>query len=191
MKNTIIACDDGYFPPFFKGRKGKTVLVCVKTVNNTYVAGLAFKRVVIDGRETTLTIIELVETLKPGGTILLDGITYAGFDVADALLIHKETHLPVIAVQQYPLNLDRIKQSLQKHFPDWQERYEIIKNIYRNMYPLSTRWKTIQFSPYGINPKEASKLLIQTMIYSPIPEPLRIADQIASQLSRLVIRENM
>ncbi|ADI31155.1 DUF99 family protein [Staphylothermus hellenicus] len=190
MKNTIIACDDGYFPQFFKGRKGRTVLACIKTRNNSFIVGIAFKRIIIDGRETTPTITDLVKSLKPCKAVLLDGITYAGFDVADAMQIHEETQVPVITVQQYPLNLERIKYSLRKHFPDWTKRYEVISRIYRNMYPLSTRWKTIEFSPYGMSPKKASKLLLQTMIYSPIPEPLRIADHIASQISRLILRNN-
>ncbi len=187
----IEAFDDGYFPIEYKSRRGNTVLLGVKTIDSKQVIGVTYTRIPVDGLETTDKIIESVKTLGTPDLILLDGITYAGFDIADPERIYYETETPVVTIQQYPLDLDRIKYSLIKHFPDWRIRYSVIERTYKRMYPLNTVWKTIFFAAYGISVKYVGNILRKLMIYSPIPEPLRIADKLASQFSKLFIRINI
>ncbi len=181
----IIAFDDGFFPPEYKARRGKTLLLGVETKDTTCIIGLAYKWILVDGRETTSTIIELTNLLKPVDLVLLDGITYAGFDVVEPWRIHSETNVPVVVVQQYPLNLERVKRALYKHFKDAEERYKVIEYIASRYKYMDTPWKTIQYYVY---PEEKDELIIKalrkTMIYSPIPEPLRITHQIASTITK-------
>lgn len=178
----ILAFDDGYFPPSYKARRGKTLLVGVYTSKKTIIEAIAYKLVTVDGRETTGAIIEIAKYL-PGSTILLDGITYAGFDVVDPNMIHNSTGATVVVLQQYPLNLSRIKTALEKHFEDHEERYMVIEETYKKMRYLQTPWKTIQYYVVPETPG-ITKLLRELMIYSPVPEPLRIAHIVASTTSR-------
>ena len=108
----------------------------------------------------------------------------------DADQVYSETGIPVIVYQQYPLDLDRVRTALQKHFPDWKQRYNVIEKIYKKMNYYPTRWRPILFYNVGINGEDAIYYLEKTMIYSPVPEPLRLADQIASTISRLCITSN-
>jgi len=186
----IIAVDDGFFPTQYKSRKGKTLLLGIKTINIYHIVGLAYTNILVDGLETTNKTCRLIKLLGEANIVFLDGITYAGFDVVDADQVYSETGIPVIVYQQYPLDLDRVRKALQKHFPDWKQRYNIIEKIYRKMNYFPTSWRPILFYNIGISREDAIYYLEKTMIYSPVPEPLRLADQIASTISRLCIINN-
>ena len=190
MNIEIIAIDDGFFPTQYKGRKGKTLLLGIKTINIYHIVDLAYTSILVDGLETTNKTCRLIKLLGEANIVFLDGITYAGFDVVDADQVYLETGIPVIVYQQYPLDLDRVRKALQKHFPDWKQRYNVIEKIYRKMSYYPTRWRPILFYNVGVNREDAIYYLEKTMIYSPIPEPLRLADQIASTISRLCIINN-
>ena len=180
----IAGFDDGFFPAYYKSRKGYTILAGVKTSNLYILSGVGFTQVLVDGRETTEKIVSLSRILRPD-VIFLDGITYAGFDVADPDAIYSSTGFPVITVQQYPLNISRIRKALENNFEDFRERLEVILRIWNKFNYLDTPWKMVQFYAVGISLEKALAILRSTMIYSPVPEPLRIAHMLASAVSRM------
>lgn len=188
-----LAFDDGYFPPTYKARRGKTTLLGVLTrIDETHnLLNVFYTTQYVDDLKTTQNIIQIVNTYCKsfnGLVILLDGITYCGFDVADPDEIYSETGFPVITVQQYPLDLNRIYVSLKKHFIDYEKRFAVIKRVSMKYVFLSTPWKTIQFYAIGIPVEEARFIIVKSMIYSPVPEPLRIAHMLASELARRQIK---
>uniref|UniRef100_A0A7C4D6Y1 UPF0215 protein ENT92_00410 n=1 Tax=Staphylothermus marinus TaxID=2280 RepID=A0A7C4D6Y1_STAMA len=179
----IQAFDDGYFPVQYKGCRGKTIITGVET-KGFQINKVCWKPVTVDGRETSSVVIELSKLMGSPDLLILDGITYAGFDTADPDEIYLNTNTPVVVVQQYPLDLDNIREALYRNFSDADERYSVIKKVVDKFQYLDTPWKTIQFYATGIELDKARIILLKTMIYSPIPEPLRIAHSIASILSR-------
>lgn len=188
--NIITGFDDGFFLPCFKGRKGRTLLVGI-SVDEDYpfeIKTLTYNYVLIDGRETTRSIIRQLKYHGKPKLLLLDGITYAGFDVVDPMVIYYETGIPVVVIQQYPLDLKRIKKALSKNFNDWIDRFRIIEKIVSKYVYLQTRWKVIQYYSLGLKREEIENILRKIMLYSPIPEPLRLAHIIASNISRKLYR---
>lgn len=188
-----LAFDDGYFPPTYKSGRGRTILlgVLVGSEKVHSLLDIFYTTQYVDDLKTTQNIIQIVNTYCKnfnGLVILLDGITYCGFDVADPDEVYSETGFPVITVQQYPLDLDRIYVSLKKHFIDYEKRFTIIRRVSMRYIFLSTPWKTIQFYAVGISVEVARSILIKSMIYSPVPEPLRIAHMLASELARRQIK---
>lgn len=184
MLNTSIeAYDDGYFPPHYKGGRGSTYVVGVEVRNLTDTSKIAWSLVTVD-QNTTMNAIVNISRFLNGELILLDGVTYAGFDVVDPVYIYRATGKGVIVIQTHSLNLDKIKKALQKHFTDWNERYRVIEYTYRKMVYVETPWRTIRVYAEGIDLGYAIDIVRGSCIYSPIPEPLRIADKIASALSR-------
>jgi len=183
----IEAYDDGFFPVGFKGGRGYTYIAGVETSGESSILDIAVSRVIVDGRGTQRVITEMSRLLG-GEVILLDGVTYAGFDVVDPFMLHEETGKPVIAVQLYPIDIDRIKAALAKHFTDGMERFRIISQYYSRLAPVETAWRRIHVAPVGIGLEDAAMVIRNTCIYSPVPEPLRIADWIASSLSRALVR---
>ncbi len=181
----VTGFDDGFFPPEYKGGKGKTLIVGVSVEkDNMRIKTLTHNLITVDGRETTRCIIDQVRYHEETELILLDGITYAGFDVVDPDTIYHEVGVPVATIQQYPLDLKRIKKALSKNFNDWTERYTVIEKIASKYVYLETRWKIIQYYVVGLERDKLEKILRKTMIYSPVPEPLRLAHLIASCISR-------
>lgn len=179
----ILAIDDGYFQPSFKSRRGYTYLVGVLYVN-ARIELLLLDKILIDGLEATGRVIDFLKICSKPEVLMLDGVTYAGFDVVDVDKVYNETGVPVVVIQQYPLNLARVKKALETNFSDCNYRYEVIRRNAVRMKPYVTRWKTILVATLGLSREQTTRVLEETMIYSPVPEPLRIAHQIASTISR-------
>ena len=78
MNMKIIAVDDGFFPTQYKGRKGKTFLLGIKTINIYHIIDLAYTSIFVDGLETTSKTCRLIKLLGEANIVFLDGITYAG-----------------------------------------------------------------------------------------------------------------
>lgn len=184
---SVEAFDDGFFPLGFKGRRGRTLLVGVEVDSGGWIKRIGARSIIIDGREATESIIEL-SRLFEGSAIFLDGVTYAGFDVADPYLVHEATRKAVIVVQQYPLNMESIRRALLKHFDDGEERLRVIERVKSEMRPLATPWKIIYVFALGLSAPEAFDLTRKWCIYSPVPEPLRVADKLSSLFSKEVLR---
>lgn len=182
----IEAYDDGYFPPAYKARRGRTVIVGITVEKPPVIRSAGYVAVTVDGRESTGSVISLSKILG-GDLVMLDGITYAGFDIVDPYLVHEATGKPVIVVQYAPLDPGKIKHALFSHFVDAEERYRVIEKALLEYKPVSTPWRTVRLLPVGISFEEAVKLVRSYCVYSPIPEPLRIADKLASQISKLLL----
>ncbi len=185
LRSRIVGFDDGYFPPEYKGGRGRTIVLGVYTLDGYIITGLGYRWVLVDGRETTHAIIDILKSMNKPDLVLLDGVTYAGFDVVEPWTIHDETHTPIAVIQQYPLNIDRIRSALERHFRDAYERFNTIYRVYNGFKYLDTPWKTIQYYIYPED-LDVSDELRRLMIYSPIPEPLRIAHMIASLITRRI-----
>lgn len=181
----LLGVDDGYFPPSFKSRRGYTILVGVLYRDGT-IESIMYDKVLIDGDSTTESIISFVKQCGEAGAVVLDGVTYAGFDVVDIFSIWRETGVPVIVVQQYELDLNRVEKALVKNFVDYERRFRIVEEAVKLMKPYRTRWKTIHVANLGLDERSTIEYLEKTMLYSPIPEPLRIAHHLASIISRKI-----
>ncbi len=180
------AYDDGYFPYYFKARRGLTYIAGVEVEDAYIPRRVAIGVVRVDGGDTHKVIREMSSSME-GDVILLDGVIYAGFDVVDPHDLHNSTGKGVVVIQLFPLHLERIKRALQEHFDDWSERFSIISSVYNKMIRVETPWRLIEVYSVGLEFREVLGVLRETCIYSPNPEPLRIADKIASAISRLYV----
>ena len=185
-----IGIDDGFFPLHYKEDRGRTVLVGVLCSGLTPI-DIAVEGVTVDGLDGTDAAINvlkrLTRQLREGGedaVIFIDGVTAAGFNVIDPLKIHEHFHIPVVTVFKHPLNLERIEDALRKHFPDWSVRLNIIRSVYGSSRKVNTMWRELRLSCFGIDCFKAASLISRLQSMSPLPEPLRLADIIASGLTR-------
>ena len=179
----VLAVDDA---PHSKQRAGeKTLLVGIVYRGSKFFDGAVFAEVTIDGLDATESIAGMLKALARDDirVILLDGITYAGFNVVHLPELHRLTGLPVIAFLDHYPDLERIKRALIKHFPDWEERYQRILSAGR-IWSLRVHGTTKYFQVAGIEPLIARKLLRRLCVLGPIPEPLRVANLLASSLGR-------
>ena len=173
----IIAWDDG---PFKFKSKGKDILIGVIFRGGHFVDGLLKTEVEIDGRDATDKIVEkiLKTRHKDLRIVMLDGITFAGFNTVDIKKIYNKTRLPVIVVNRKEPNLKKFIAVL-KGMKDYESRLKCVENA-GPIYHLNVKDKRIYFQSYGITKGDAEKMIKETSTMSLIPEPLRVAHLIAT-----------
>ncbi len=189
MSLITVGVDDGFFPHEFKELRLKTILVGVLCVGKTP-RSVKINTVTVDGSDGTLKTREVVEELMnevgvPSiNAIFLDGVTIAGFNYVNPIELHEHLRTPVIVIFKTELKLDRIRRALVKHFSDWRARYEVIEENYVRSQEVLTLKKRLRVVSYGLNLSEVSRLVSALQCMSASPEPLRIADLVASELTR-------
>lgn len=183
----VIAVDDGYFPVEYKGCRGYTVLLAIRYIVERHsVEGIAYTYILVDGVDATEKACRLIEALssRDVDTVILDGVTYAGFNYIDPYTLYKTVGIPVIVFYRHALDISRIRNALYKNFRDAEKRYSVIEKTLENRCTFATKWGIYSYTPVGIPVDKARDILYKTQLYSPEPEPLRIADKLASLTAR-------
>ena len=112
--------------------------------------------------------------------VMLDGITYGGFNVVDIEELYRETGIPVIVVMRAYPDFEKIRAAL-RHFSDGEVRWDIIKKAGKIEKLVTEKNRTpIYIQKAGIGVKSVEKIVRLTSIRSNIPEPLRVAHLIAT-----------
>ncbi|NWF87432.1 DUF99 family protein [Candidatus Bathyarchaeota archaeon] len=178
----VLGVDDGIFVPH---SKGLVPVVGVVFRGGYWLDGVMHTKIKVDGFDATAKIASMILNsphYKQLRVIMLNGITFAGFNVADIKKLNMKTKLPVVAVTREKPNFAEIREAL-KNLPKSEERWKSIKNAGETIkvYTRTKREKVyMQYS--GICEEDAKKILRLTSTRSNIPEALRVAHLIASGL---------
>lgn len=178
----ILGIDDG---PFNFRKDKKAVIIGVMFRGGLFMDGIMKREVEVDGMSITQTIIDMLKTTrhKDLRVIMLDGITYAGFNIVDIKKIFKETHIPVIVVVRRHPDFEKIKNAL-KNFADFEERWKLIEGAGKprkiKVRSIDGRQGFIYMQKCGVNLKDAKEIVKISTTRGLIPEPIRIAHIIAS-----------
>ncbi|NPA86261.1 MAG: DUF99 family protein [bacterium] len=178
----VLAVDDS---PHKENEKS-TWLVGVVYRGKESFDGLKISTITVDGLDATEKIAELYFSFSRNDirVVLLDGITYAGFNIVDLPALHEKIGLPIIAFVDHLPSKQRMLAALQKHFADWQERWRRIEAAGK-LYPMRIGQAVRYFQCAGISPREAKLLLRKIILYGAIPEPLRVANLIARAIGEM------
>ncbi len=174
----VIGFDDG---PARRGDK-ESVLAGVVIRGKEYVDRVLTAKINVDGTDATEKILELVRKPKHKGQLLaifLNGISFAGFNLADIKKISEDSHLPVIAAMKNP-NASRFRAVASK-FADKEARLKIIENA-GEIHALKIGKNTTYFQCAGIAPKDAEIILRNSIVRATVPEAVRIAHLVAGAL---------
>jgi endonuclease V-like protein UPF0215 family len=142
--------------------------------------GVLRSEITRDGMDATEVIIRMVRNSKyftQIRVIMLDGVTYAGFNPVDIPLMFKETGLPIIVFMRTKPDFEKIRRAL-LHLPENEKRWEIIQRGGTIYEGNGDNPFCIQFC--GIDKDSAFKIVRMTTTHSNIPEPLRAAHLIAT-----------
>jgi endonuclease V-like protein UPF0215 family len=180
----VLGVDDGVFVPRTKG--------VADIVGVVYRGGYSFEgimrtEITIDGLDATEKIAEMIENspyYKELRVVVLDGVTFAGFNVVDIAKLSRKVDLPVIAVVREKPDMREIRGALE-NLPDFEIRWQAMKNAGKIM-EVQTRSgeNPVYMHITGILREDAEKIMKKTSIQSNIPEALRVAHIIASGLTR-------
>jgi len=183
----IIGWDDAPFT----FRDKKTVIIGTVFRGGSWMDGVVTSEIEIDGLDSTRKLIRAVNGTphkKQLKVIMLDGITFGGFNIVDLGKLNDETGLPVIAVVREKPDLDSIRSALSK-FDDSDRRWKLIEkagelNSLDVRNPKTGKIKKIWFQNRGIEADAARSVIRISSTRSFIPEPLRVAHLIGHGLGR-------
>jgi len=180
----VLGIDDGIFVPH---TKGTIDVIGVVYRGGYWLDGVMRTEVTIDGMDATEKIAAMIkkspyyEELR---IVILNGITFAGFNVVDINKLFKTVNLPVIAVTREKPDLEKIKKALE-NLPECERRWQTIENAGK-IIAVQTRntEEAVYMQIAGVSREDAEKILKSTSTRSNIPEALRVAHIIASGLTQ-------
>jgi len=179
----VLGIDDGFFIPH---SRGFAPIIGVVFRGGYWLDGVMHTRVEVDGLDATDKIASMIINSphsKQLRVIMLNGVTFAGFNVVDIRDLNLKTKLPVIAVTRGKPDFSEIYKAL-KNLPDSKERWETIKGTGKP-FMVNTRSKSakVYVQACGIFEEDVREIVKVTSTRSDIPEPLRVAHLIASGTS--------
>ena len=179
----VLGVDDGAFTPH---ANAWVPVVGVVFRGGYWLDGVMCTKITEDGFDATGKISSMITNsphYKQLRVIMLNGITFAGFNVVDINLLKTKTKLPVIAVARKKPNLPKIREALM-HLPESDKRWRIVINA-GELTEVTTRSEKEKIYVHiaGVSEEDAIKVLRLTSTRSNIPEALRAAHLIASGIS--------
>jgi len=180
----VLGVDDGVFVPH---SKGVATVVGVVYRGGYWLDGVMRTEVEIDGMDATEKIASMITTSSHYDqlrVVMLNGVTFAGFNMVDIKKLFERVRLPVITVTREKPDLDDIRRAL-RNLPEYENRLEAMENAGK-LIEVHTRdaEQAVYVQIVGISEKDAEKILKSTSTRSNIPEALRVAHIIASGLTR-------
>jgi len=180
----VLGVDDGFFIPH---TKGTVDVIGVVYRGGYWLDGVMRTEVTIDGMDATEKIASMIKESPHYDqlrVVVLNGVTFAGFNVVDINELRKRVNLPVIAVTREKPNFAEIKKALE-NLPERERRWKAIENA-GNIIKVKTRntEEAVYMQIAGVSQKDAEKILRITSTRSNVPEALRVAHIIASGLAR-------
>jgi len=173
----ILGVDDA---PFHSHTTEEVMLVGTVFRAGNWLDGVLKTCIDGDGTNATEKIVEMVNNsrnLDQLGVIMLDGITFGGFNLVNIRLIYELTGIPVIVIMRKFPNFENIKKAL-KRFDDWEYRWNNILDAGQVYCANSSKNVYMQIS--GIQREDAEEIIRLSTTRSSIPEPLRVAHIIAA-----------
>jgi endonuclease V-like protein UPF0215 family len=185
----VLGIDDGGFVP---RTKGTVDVVGIVYRGGYWFEGVMHTKITIDGLDATEKMAAMITGSPFYGeirVIILDGVTFAGFNVVDINELSRRVDLPVISVVREEPDLEEIRSAL-KNLPDFEIRWRAMENAGK-IFEVKTRQgaNPVYIHLAGILLEDAEKVMKKTSTRSLIPEALRVAHIIASGLTRS--RENI
>jgi endonuclease V-like protein UPF0215 family len=177
----VLGVDDGKFTPH---TQGNVIVVGVVFRGGCWLDGVMHTRIAIDGFDATEQIASMINDsphCKQLRLVMLNGITFAGFNVVDIKKLNLATKLPVIALTREKPDLAAICEAL-KNLPRSEERWKMVLAA-GEIHEVTCKGKKIYLELAGLSLVDAHKIVELTSTRSSFPEPLRAAHLVASGIS--------
>lgn len=183
----VLGVDDGVFVPH---SRGFAPVIGVVFRGGYWLDGVMSTKVEIDGFDATDRIAAMITESphhKQLRVVLLDGVTFAGFNVVDLKRLNAETRLPVIAVTRDKPDFIDIRKALE-NLSAPEKRWKAVLDA-GEIFEVNTRSgnEKIYMETCGILEDDARKIVHLTSTRSSIPEALRVAHLIASGIDKLYL----
>lgn len=172
----VLGFDDGPFPP--RGSEPVPVVGALYRGGES-LEGVLCTSVTKDGDDATERLVVAVTRSRfypQLHVLLLNGLTFGGFNVVDLSCLYRDTQLPVLAVMRKEPDFSALKAALEK-VPNGTTKWARL----RAAGPVR-KLNDLFGQCYGLSEAEAQALLALITRRGKYPEPLRAAHLIASGL---------
>lgn len=181
----MLGVDDGVFTPHVESL---VPVVGVVFRGGFWLDGVMYTEVLVDGFDATGKISAMIlgsPHYRQLRVVLLNGITFAGFNVVDMKALNAATKLPVVAVTRAKPDLVGVHEAL-KHLSRSEERWQAVLSA-GEVFEVSTRreGEKVYLHVAGISLDDAVRVVRLTSTRSNVPEALRVAHLVASGISHL------
>ena len=173
----ILGVDDAPFTPH---TTEPVMLIGTVFRSGNWLDGVLSTYITGDGDDSSNKISRMVNGSRHKdqlGVIMLDGITFGGFNVVNIRKVFQSTNIPVIVVMRKYPNFEKIKKAL-KRFENWEMRWKHVLDA-GEIHEIRNN-ENIYIQTYGIDLKDAEEIVRLSTTRSAIPEPIRAAHIIAS-----------
>jgi endonuclease V-like protein UPF0215 family len=177
----VLGIDDGKH--VFRS-KTRVPIVGIVFRGGLWLDGVMSTTVLVDGFDATEAVSQMITSsphYRQLRVIMLNGVTYAGFNIIDIVALNETTKLPVIAITREKPNLDKIRSAL-GNLERSEERFNTLLRA-GEIVNVKINVNKIFMQTAGILCEDAQKIVALTSTRSSIPEPLRVAHLIASGTS--------
>ncbi len=177
----VLGIDDGKFVPH---TEGNVMVVGVVFRGGCWIDGVMHTRIAIDGLDATVKLASMINGSphrRQLRLVMLNGVTFAGFNLVDINKLHSATGLPVIALTRDKPDLEAIHEAL-KNLPNPEERWRIVLAA-GEIYEIMCRGSKLFIELAGISLADALRVVLLTSTRGCFPEPLRVAHLIASGIT--------
>jgi endonuclease V-like protein UPF0215 family len=177
----IVGVDDGKFIPH---TKGDVLIVGVVLRGGGGVEGAMHTHISVDGLDATEKIAFMINNSphkRQLRLIMLNGVTFGGFNIADIKKLYKLTTIPVLALTRDKPDLDAIHEAL-KNLSQTEERWQMVLEA-GELHEITCKGSKLYVGLAGLSLTDAQRIVDLTATRSCFPEPLRVAHLIASGLT--------
>ncbi len=178
----VLGVDDGVFKP---RTRGSVPVVGIVFRGGYWLDGVMHTRIKIDGLDATDRIASMINRSphrRQLGVTVLDGVTFAGFNVVNINELGDSTGIPVIAVTREKPDFGRIHAAL-RNLSDSEARWAALTSG-GPVYYSSVRGRGVFMQLSGVSEEDAGRILKLVSTRSVIPEALRVAHLVASGISK-------
>lgn len=173
--------DDKLHPPKSK----RSSLIGVIFRGGEWLDGVLRTTIKTDGTNATDKITKMIKGSSHYSQIrvlMLYGLTFAGFNVVNLKRLYERVERPVIVVMRDKPDYSKIEEAA-KRLNDWEDRLRLIKDAGEPI-PVTTRENAapIYLQAHGIDIEDAVRIVKLASKRDSLPEPVRVANIIASSL---------
>lgn len=160
-----------------------TFLTGVVYRGTEFIEDIVSTEIEVDGEDATARVIELydqVQNSKQLKAIMVDGISFAGFNLVDIEHVNEETGEPVIAVSATEPDREDFRNTMERT-GNFDENFENLEDAKR--IELKDGVAYIQFA--GISFEDAEQIVKNSTIHGLTPEPIRVAHMIGRSFDHI------
>lgn len=179
----FLGIDDSSFD--FKDEEASLIGVLYR--GTEFIEQIKISQVDIDGGNADNAVLQIFNKVDNPGqvkAVLLDGISFGGFNIVDLEFLAEETEKPVIAVTSNRPDREEFLETMKRKdtlTPDKKEKFEKLNELER----VELKHGDVYIQYRGTDSATAQEIIESSTVKGLTPEPVRVAHLIGEEISEV------